>query len=489
MSLLPGKTLAGPSLLTARWVVGHEDGAHCLYEGGEVVIENDRVTFVGFDYPGEVARRIDFGTALIGPGFIDLDALADLDTTILGLDNQPAWRKGRVWPRSYVERGPREMYSVEELAFQKRFAFEQLVRNGITTALPIASLFYRAWGETREEFDDAAQAAADLGLRVYLGPAYRTGGQVVEADGRIEALFDEPRGLEGLSAAVAFCERHEGSHGGLVRTLLAPDRIETCTPALLQRSAAAADELGVPIRLHCCQSATEIELVRRLHETTPPRWLESLGFFTGRRLLPHGLHADEGDLETLRDGGATVVHCPLVMARHGQALHSFERYRRMGLNLGLGTDTWPPDMILNMQLGQMLCRVVEQSDETCRAEALYDAATLGGADALGRPDLGRLAPGAKADLVVIDLGHTLQGPDPIQSLMTGASGRDVTSVIIDGRPVMHRGAIAGDASNSDWPRAQAQFDGLISCYPERTHGHPTVTEIFSCAYPKRQRRT
>ena len=52
-----------------------------------------------------------------------------------------------------------------------------------TTALPIASLFYRAWGETVEEFTDAAEEAAALGLRVYLGPAYRTGNQVVDEDG------------------------------------------------------------------------------------------------------------------------------------------------------------------------------------------------------------------------------------------------------------------------------------------------------------------
>ena len=452
------------------------------------VIENDSIKFVGYDYPGEVARRIDFGESLIGPGFIDLDALGDLDTTILSLDNQPAWQKGRVWPRSYVDRGPYEMYSPEELNFQKHFAFSQLIRNGITTALPIASLFYRSWGETTAEFDSAAQAAADLGLRVYLGPAYRTGNQVVEADGRIVTEFDEPRGLEELEQAIDYCRRHEGGHGGLVRTMLSPDRIETCTAELLQRSVAAAKELDVPIRLHCCQSETEIEIVRGLHDMTPPQWLDSLGFFNARTLLPHGVYADQHDLAIMRDGDATIVHCPLVMARHGRILRSFDRYRRMGLRIGLGTDTWPPDMILNMQLGLMLNRVADQAEATSRAETLYDAATLGGARALGRSDLGLLAPGAKADLVVIDISRNLQGPDPIQSLMTGASGRDVTNVIINGRFVMHQRTIDGDVPSEDWPRAQAQYDGLIALYPQRTHGHPAVSEIFSSSYSRHTRK-
>ena len=64
--------------------------------------------------------QADYGSALIAPGFVDLDALGDLDTTILGFDNQPAWRKGRVWPRSYVERGSYEMYSPEDAERQGR---------------------------------------------------------------------------------------------------------------------------------------------------------------------------------------------------------------------------------------------------------------------------------------------------------------------------------------------------------------------------------
>ena len=146
------------------------------------------------------------------------------------------------------------MYTREELAVQKTYAFTQLIRNGITTALPIASLFYRAWGETVEEFSDAAHAAAGLGLRVYLGPAYRTGNQVVDDDGKISTYYEEERGLAELAAAIDFAANIEGSAGGLVRAMLSPDRIETCTPELLRRTAAASQDLDIPVRQHCCQS-------------------------------------------------------------------------------------------------------------------------------------------------------------------------------------------------------------------------------------------
>ncbi|WZB77415.1 chlorohydrolase family protein [Achromobacter insuavis] len=401
------------TLLTARWVVGHENGRHCLYENGEVVFQGDRIVYVGPRYPGAVARRHDYGRALIGPGFVDLDALSDLDTTILGFDNSPAWRKGRIWPDTYMRRGPYEMYTPDELAFQKRYAFAQLIRNGITTALPIASLFYRVWGETRDEFLSAARTAGELGLRVYLGPAYRSGHTYVNGEGRIRCHYDAARGMAGLEQAMAFADEVEGLYDGRVRAMLSPDRIETCTPELLRASAAAARARhpDPPALLPVAPGIRPGAGTAR-HESA--RMAAQPGLPVQRALLPHGTYVSGSrqierpgqDLEIIRDGGATVVHCPLVSARHGATLESFARYRKLGVKIGMGTDTWPPDMVLNMQVGMMLCRVMDQSTEAVRSEDYYDAATLGGADALGRADLGRLAPGAKADIVVFDFPTT-----------------------------------------------------------------------------------
>jgi cytosine/adenosine deaminase-related metal-dependent hydrolase len=492
MSLQPAKRPEGRILLTARWLVGHRDGRHCLYENGEIVVEDGEVVFVGHGFPGEVARRIDYGNALIGPGFVDLDALSDLDTTILAYDNQPAWKKGRVWPRTYLEAGPYEMYSREELAFQKRHAFATLIRNGITTALPIASLFYRAWGETVQEFEDAAEAAAALGIRAYLGPAYRTGNQLVEVDGRIVTHYDEARGLKELDAAIDFARRHEGAAGGLIRAMFAPDRIETSTAELLRRTAAAVRELDVPVRLHCCQSKIEYDLVLAQHGMSPPEWLASLGFLSERSLLPHGTYVSGSrhverpgrDLEIIRDAGAAIVHCPLVSGRHGNAIDHFGRYREIGLKIGMGTDTSPPDMIMNLQVGMILARTMAVSAGAVRSEDYYDAATIGGADALGRPDLGRLQPGARADITVFDLDrpHLGQVIDPIQTMLLAGHGRDFSTVVIDGRFVMEERVIPGIDEAADKARAQAQFEGVMARYPERTHGHPPMSEIFSSSY-------
>ncbi len=484
-SLTLGRRPEGRTLVTASWVVGHKDGSHRLLQNGELVFENGEILFVGHRFSGEVARRIDFGNALISPGLIDLDALSDLDTTILGIDNHPGWAKGRVWPRSYVDAGPYEMYSQDELAFQKRFAFGQLLLNGITTAAPIASLFYRQWGEMAAEFDAAADAAGELGLRVYLSPAYRSGGLVLERPGQIVPVFDEERGFKGLNDAIAYIERQTGRHGDLVRGMLAPDRVETSTLALLQRTDAAARDLGVKFRLHMAQGAMEVDTVRMLHGSTAPVWLAKAGLLSDRLIAPHATNATQEDLALYAENGVSIVHCPLVSSRGGSTLNSFSACRKRGINIAMGTDTAPADMLMNLLVGLITCRINDRAPDQVRSADLYDAATVGGARALGRSDLGHLSPGARADIAVFDLNDTVMAPsiDPITTLVTGGSGKVTRAVFVDGRVSMLDRKLAGIDMQEARVQAQVQFERLMAKYPERSWGNPPASEIFSPSYP------
>ncbi len=484
-SLQLGERPEGRTLLTASWVVGHKDGSHRLLKNGEVVFENGEIVFVGHEFPGEAARRIDFGNALVSPGLIDLDALSDLDTTILGIDHHPGWAKGRVWPRSYVEAGPYEMYSQEELAFQKRFAFGQLLLNGITTAAPIASLFYRAWGETVTEFEAAADAAGELGLRVYLSPAFRSGGMVLEEPGRMVPVFDEERGFQGLKDAIAFIEKQSGRHGDLVRGMLAPDRVETSTLGLIERTDAAARELGCKFRLHMAQGVMEVETVRKLHDSTAPIWLAKAGLLSERLIAPHATNATEEDLALYAENGVSIVHCPLVSSRGGSTLSSFSSCRKRGINIAMGTDTAPADMLMNLLIGLITCRINDGVPDQIRCADLFDAATLGGAHALGRSDLGHLSPGARADIAVFDLDDIVMAPsiDPITTLVTGGSGKVTRAVFVDGRLSMRERQVAHIDMRRAREQAQAQFDRLIAKYPERSWANPPVSEIFPPSYP------
>jgi cytosine/adenosine deaminase-related metal-dependent hydrolase len=483
----------GATRVRGRFVIGYDGRGHVILEDAEVVFAGDAILFVGRGYDGPVEREIDADDSVVAPGFVDLNALADLDSTVLGFDNQPDRLKGRVWSEAYLRRGPREVYSAEEQDFARRYAMVQLIMNGVTTAQPIASLLYRAWAESYDEMARMAEIGAGLGLRLFLGSAFMSGLTFVRADGNLDRHFDEPRGLAGLDDAIRFVRDFDGRFAGLINGMLAPDRIETCTEELLRRTAVAARELGCPVRLHCCQSRYEFDTVMALRGATPIQWLGRLGFLGPRVMLPHGVYLTGTsytglpgicDQELLVETGAALVTCPLVAARYGDVMESFARYRAMGIRIGFGTDTFPPDMLANLREAIHLCRIVDKDAIALTAAEAFTAATIGGADALGRADLGRLAPGCKADIVVFGLDAFELGQlvDPIQSLLIAGTGRDVRMVIINGRIAMENRRIPGVDLEQLRTEAQAQYDRLRATYPERTPGSPPIAAMFRPAF-------
>jgi len=483
------------TLVRGRWVIASDGQSHHILENGEVVYEDNRIIFTGHDYPHPVDETIDAGNAVVGPGFVDLDALFDLDTTILGFDNAPGWKKGRIWARSYVESGPRDVYSPDEEAFQHQYAMVQLLLNGITTALPIRSILYRSWAETYEENARAAEIAAQLGIRIYLGPSYRTGLSTVESDGSFGMYWDIERGMAGLDDAIRFVRDFDGAYDGLIRGFLQPDRIEGCTEELLTKTAEAGEELNCPVRLHCCQGALELQVVEERWGKSSIDVLRDLEFLNDRTLLPHGTlmggvnptpEKIDQELAWIAEAGATIVHCPLVMARHGDVMSSFGRYRDLGVNIGLGTDTFPPDLIANMHIGIMATRLVEKSMRTSAAD-YYTAATIGGANALGRSDLGRLTLGALADITIFDLDgfHLGQFIDPIQTMILSGSGRDFKTVIVNGRVVVRDRRVEGIDFVAMRDQAQRQCATVVGSAPERAFEKPPIEEIYRSSFPIR----
>ena len=109
------------------------------------------------------------------------------------------------------------------------------------------------------------------------------------------------------------------------------------------------------------------------------------------------------ELKILAETGATIGHCPHKCAKMAFAMESFDQYLEAGVRIGLGTDTYPLDIMSEMRYASLISRLVDQNASGARAAAVFNAATIGGATALGRSDLGRLAPGAKADVVIVNL--------------------------------------------------------------------------------------
>ncbi|WP_059172320.1 amidohydrolase family protein [Bacillus sp. FJAT-27445] len=479
--------------IMGRYVIGFDGNDHVILENAEVVYENDTIIYVGKNFPGEVSEVIDAGNAVISPGFIDLNALGDIDHDILHLEASSDRQKNLLWSERYVNNGYHEVMTAEEEAFKSLYAYSQLILHGVTTAMPITSVFYKKWAETYEELAAAANHAGKLGLRIYLGPSYQSGIRVVESDGRVKLYWDEDAGRAGLDRAVKFVEEFDGAYHGLIKGMLAPERVECQTKDSLIQTKYYSEQLGVPIKLHAAQGNFEYQTILEEHGVTPIRYLYNLGFLGPKTGIPHAHFiagyseaqvGDGDDLALLKETNTTVIHCPLIIGRHGSALESFAKYKRTGINLALGTDTFPPDMFQNIRTGSMLSRLIEKDVEDSTYADLFRAATIGGADFLGRKDLGRIAPGAKADIIAIDLDGFHMGvqDDPIRTMIVSGSGRDVKLSIINGRIVMKDRLIPGLDLEEIKIKGQKYFNKMRNGYLERDYQQHPEEELFKPSF-------
>jgi len=119
---------------------------------------------------------------------------------------------------------------------------------------------------------------------------------------------------------------------------------------------------------------------------------------------------------------------------------------------------------------------------------VFNAATIGGADALGRSDLGRLAAGAKADVVILNLRTTRYGPvrDPINALVEYGSGADVETVIVDGEVVVENGRSTRIDDDELFTQAQTGANRAWDNWAQRDWNGRTVEQIIPPAFPTRK---
>jgi len=477
------------TLVRAAFVIGYADGDHVIWRDGEVAFEDNRIIFVGRGYDGRVDRLIDAGQAIISPGFIDLDALADIDHSLLDTWHSAERATGLDWSEDYFAHRRHDVFSPEDRDFRHEFAFTQLIRNGITTAMPIGGEMHNAWCETYDEWAAASGIAARLGLRLYAGPSYRSGVNGVRMDGTRDVLWDPPLGEAGLRDAIRFVEDFDGAHDGLIRACLLPARIETLTPELMRKTAEAQRRLGMLVRLHCLQGRRELDYLRQWYGKGPLDLLAEAGLLGPNLLIPHAVFVggsrgnpdgDLDDLARLAQSGATVIHCPMATNRFGGLLESFGRYRAAGVNMAMGTDTYPPDMIRVMDAAIIMARTAEQRSDAVDAAEIFRAATLGGARALQRDDLGRLAPGALADMVIVDLADPRVGAvdDPIRTLLLHGIGANVRTVIINGRIVMEDRVLPSVDAAAMHARVQDYHTQMKAAYTERDWRRRSLEDLF-----------
>jgi 5-methylthioadenosine/S-adenosylhomocysteine deaminase len=439
-------------------VVVSDGRALGLMPGAAVVVDGDTITHVGAapePRPGE--RRVDARGLLVLPGMVNLETCTYLDTQGFATDHgHPNYfgPSGFNFAPRLDQLGRPVAYATEEDARAiAYYGFMQAVQGGATTIVGAD------YGDVHPEYADLlVEAAHALGVRAYLAPAYGAATHYVTEGGGGDYHFDRAKGQAGLARGVAFGARtaaYRAAHPDAdVHAMLFPYRADAMDEALLRETKAAAADHGLRVRMHAAQFLMEFyEQVRRTAET-PIEFLARIGFLGEDVLIHHAIltaehswipKSDGRDVALLAETGTSVGHCPTIFARRAVVLESFQRMLDAGVNVGLGTDTVPQDMLEVMRWTSYLCKVVESNVNTARAADVLKAATLHGARALGRDDLGRIAPGAKGNLVLVDVDQLRAGPleDPLRNLLIAATSADIHAVYVGGVERVRDGRVVG----------------------------------------------
>lgn len=473
------------------YVVGFNGKSHEILKDGEVVIENDKISFVGFSYSGTVDRTVSARGKLVSPGFINshLHPNSNAGDYFLNDPGKTDYLGSNYLTFMTPRKGAKIPAGLENFRIAGKFCLVHLIKNGCTTAF-----IYGPGGPDADEF---AAIVGELGLRAYISPAYRNVNFYYEESGALRYVWDDALGDKGLEHAAAFIRKHQGSHNGRIQGMLFPRQPDTCTPALLKRTKEVAKELGVGIQLHAAINMVEFHEILMKYGKTPIAFLEELGFLGPEILLGHCLFLTGhswtelprgDDLKLIADSGASVAHCPLKYAKLGIALESLDRYLARGVNVALGTDTYPLDMIHEMRVASLAARFADRDYLSGTYRDSFNAATLGGARAVGREDLGRLCPGAKADLMIVNLSKIEVGTvfDPIKALVEYGSGRDIETVIIDGKTVVDQGQFLGLNEGELLSRVQAEAETIWAKIPEWDLRGRTADQISPWAFPLRK---
>jgi cytosine/adenosine deaminase-related metal-dependent hydrolase len=425
----------------AAWIVAWDaaSGRHAYLRDADLAFSGNTIVHVGRNYRGAADQVIDGRALMLIPGLVDIHSHPSTEPFFRGIREEHGLPS--MFMTGLYERALAFRTDAEGRRAGKTVAYCEMLRTGITSVADLSAP--DAWW---------TELAAQSGLRVFVAPGYASARWHLENDWQLRYVWDEAGGQRGFRAALALIDDVRRHPSGRLSGVVFPSQIDTCSEALLRESYEAAQAKHLPFTTHCAQSVNEFNEMVNRHGRTPIRWARDIDILGPRSILGHAIFTDEhswtnwhtrDDVRILAESGASVAHCPSPFARYGQMLEDFGRYRRSGVNVGLGTDVSPHNLIEEMRLAAILARVAARDITTTSTAEIFHAATAGGAQALGRDDIGRLAPGARADIVALDLANPFMLParDPLRSFVYTAADRAVHTVFVDGQKVVDAGRV------------------------------------------------
>lgn len=420
-------------------VVTQDDQRRVVH--GDVRIEDDRIVAVATpDAHHEADRTIDATGQVLIPGLVNLHthlAMGLLRGYGDDMRLEP-WLQDRIWPAE-------ARFDAATMRAGADLGLLEMVRGGTTSFLDMYFL-------EEEAMVPACRAA---GVRGWLGEGMVDVGQTDpgQPNRKLPAI-------ERMTKALA--------KDPILTGCPAPHGTYTCNPETYAEAARISGEHQVPLHTHCSETRTEVYDVVAKAGARPVPTLAKWGALGKRSVLAHCGWVTKEEVRAIAGAGAAVAHCPVSNLKLATgSVAPVPEMHDAGVQVGLGTDGAASNNTLDMFQTMKFAALVQKQhrwDATVLpAQRVLDMATRDGAAALHRPDLGRIAVGATADLALVDFrrAHLVPRHDAVSHLVYAAGASDVSATIVHGRVLMAQAHVESLDEPGVLARAEAAARHLV----------------------------
>ena len=424
--------MTGTLIQGAQAVVTMDAGRRVL-AGADVLIRGGVIAAVGPGLAAEGAQVVRAAGCVVTPGLVNTHhhLYQTLTRAVPGAQDALlfGWLR-RLYP-IWARFGPEEMFVSAQVGLA------ELALSGCTTSSDHLYLFPNG-----ARLDDTIAAAREVGLRFH---PTRGAMSIGESAGGLppDSLVErEPAILADMIRVVdAF---HDPAPGSMCRVGLAPCSPFSVSRDLMRDAAVLARDKGVRLHTHLAENDEDVAYSLAQFGCRPGQYAEDLGWTGDDVWHAHCVKLDPQEIDLFARTGTAVAHCPCSNCRLGSGIAPVRAMRDAGVPVGLGVDGSASNDAGNLaaeaRMAMLLQRVARGADAMGPMEAL-EIATLGGARALGRDDVGAIAAGLRADLAIWDVSgvESAGSWDPAALLLAGPTR--VRHLFVEGKQVVADGAL------------------------------------------------
>jgi len=378
---------------------------------GEVWTKDDRIIFAGDidsakKLMGEKSpvfdREIDASGKLLMPGFKNAHTHSAMVFLRSMADDLPLdkWLNTQVFPR--------EAKLDEEMIYHlTKLAILEYLTSGVTGVF-----------EMYLTPESIAAAFEDMGMRCVQTGSLNDFSQSVQL---LDDMCEELNRPDSLNSFIP------GFHAEY-----------TCSKGLLEEVAALAKRRKTPIWCHNSETLSEVRGCEERYGMSPTQLLDSLGIYDFGGGGYHCVYLSDEDIEIFKKRGLSIVTNPASNAKLASGIAPLSKYKDAGINIAIGTDGPASnnclDMFREMFLATALAKLRQKDASACDATDVLIWATKGGSKAMGFSDCDILAPGKKADLIMLDLMQPNMQPENniIKNIVYSGSKQNVSMTMING---------------------------------------------------------